>query len=206
MSLQTSCLMLLSTAALALPLAAESDTWQLDPRCSSISFVTGKSLGQPDPVLERGYFRTISGTVDLRTHTASISVHLDTIKTGIGIRDVRVRDYVFKTRKYPLALIEARLSSAMENAGLWSDPLKINTPVTVRIAGEKQEVNSQFSIARSDTLMVVQTLQPIMFNAAEFGLRSGFKKIAALAGLRGIAYIVPVDVQLCFKPLAPDAF
>ena len=88
------------TIALSTP-----DDWTVNSNLSNVSFTTIKTVGfsehlggmeagvMPDSIGENLKFNTVNGTYD-REGQALIRIDLNSVDTGIEVRDVRVREHL----------------------------------------------------------------------------------------------------------------
>lgn len=103
-------LAILGSAALAVPLAAQSDTWKLDPNHSAAQFSV-RHLGISTV---RGNFNKISGTAvydpaDPTKDSVDITIDAASIDTRVENRDKDLRsDHFFDVEKYPTLTFKSR--------------------------------------------------------------------------------------------------
>jgi len=193
MSFKTSLISLLSVVALAVAATAQAD-WTLDNDNSSLNFVSTKA----GKVAEVHSFGTLSGKVDKNGY-AEIAIDLASVNTNIEIRDERMREYLFETDRFALAVITAQLDTRTLSG------LEAGTSATMSIEGEltlhgkSQPVTLPISAYRlDDNTMLVISSQPFVINADSFELAAGVEKLREIAGLPSISTAVPVSFRLSF--------
>ena len=161
---------------------------------STISFISTKQ----ETVAEIHTFKQLTGS--LNEGVAQVSLDLSSVNTGIDIRDQRMRDFLFQTKQFS----EARYTVNFDKARL--EALKSGQSVNetlkgeLSLHGEKVPINANVKVTRlSDGSVNVVTTEPVLINAADFGLVQGVNKLRELAGLKSISYAVPVTFSVAFK-------
>jgi hypothetical protein len=191
------CLMLklsafLLAACAALPVHAD---WQLDNESSRLSFISTKATH----ITEVNRFRGLRGSVE-DDGKVRLQVELETVETGIPLRDERVRKQLFEIARFAEAEISAQLDFAPLVALAPGAQLELRLPLLVNLHGHKQEYRSELLVTRlDDRRFQVVTLAPLVLNAADFGLAEGLESLRALAGLPAISLAVPVSAVLIFN-------
>jgi outer membrane protein OmpA-like peptidoglycan-associated protein/polyisoprenoid-binding protein YceI len=168
--------------------------WILDPSRSHVYMQTEKLQG----VIEKHQFTSVEGNID-RNGQATVRIDLNTIDTGIDLRNVRMRFLLFETYKFPYAEITATLDkSKLQELATRS---RITYPLTVRVNmhGLVREFETPVSVARiSPTRMEVATINPINVTGENFDFTKGLGKLAdAVGGIR-IVPESPVSFDLVF--------
>lgn len=168
--------------------------WQLDSARSGLSFVSIKVGDLP----EAHRFGVLTGGVDA-SGAATVDIQLDSVDTGIEIRDERMREHVFQLDSYPIATVTAQIDVAEVTTLPPGDQLNRSLPVTLSLSGIEVEVRAQVTVLRMDNAEVVVTArEPILLNVDALGLSDGVEVLRGLAGLPSISKAVPVDFQLTF--------
>lgn len=114
---RTKVVWLLAVLSFALPLAAETLTFELDPKATSVQFSLGATLHTV-----KGSLKAESGTIriDPETNKASGSVVLDatSAETGNSRRDFKMHEKILESRQYPDIVFHIeRISGALHRAG-----------------------------------------------------------------------------------------
>ena len=167
----------------------------LDSERSSVSLISYKVLaGAAASVSERHSFTDVSGSVD-DYGMAIISISLNSIETGIPIRNERLAKFVFETDKYPNAIISAKVPKVAMSGRAQMMELDIN----LDFHGVQKELTVPVLISRSDTDIIVTSTQPVILDATTFELATGIGKLAELAKLLHIPTTVPVSFTMVFS-------
>ncbi len=189
--------LLLSVAACSQPAPSPlvEGMWTVDGGTSSLSFVTVKN----GDVGEAHGFGKLGGSVE-PDGTATLTIDLASVDTGVEIRDQRMRDVLFETGTYPEATVTTQL-----------DPesfakLGIGESVTQKLSGKldlhglTSDVEAEVEVLRAGPDRVeVSTLRPIILDAGSLGLGDGVEKLRDLAGLPAISSAVPVSFSITYK-------
>src|SRR6202165_1798350 len=122
-------------AALSLPAAAATSTWQIDPNHSAAQFAV-RHLAISTV---RGAFTKVSGTVrwddkDITKSTVEVTIDAGSVDTRVADRDKDLRsDHFFDVSKYPTITFK---SKKVEQAG----PGKLRIAGDLTIHGTTKEV------------------------------------------------------------------
>jgi hypothetical protein len=181
----------LLAALFALPAQA---AWQLDGESSRLTFVTTKVTN----VAEVNRFRSLRGSVG-DDGKVQLQVPLETVDSGIPLRDERLRKQLFEVEKFASAQIGAQLDIAPLLTLAAGAQMELRLPLTVTLHGHSQSYSSELLVTRlDDRRFQVVTLAPLLLNAEDFGLAAGIEALRQLAGLKTISLAVPVSAVLIF--------
>lgn len=181
----------LLAALFALPAQA---AWQLDGESSRLTFVTTKVTN----VAEVNRFRSLRGSVG-DDGKVQLQVPLETVDSGIPLRDERLRKQLFAVEKFSSAQIGAQLDIAPLLTLAAGAQMELRLPLTVTLHGQSQSYSSELLVTRlDDRRFQVVTLAPLVLNAEDFGLAAGIEALRQLAGLKTISLAVPVSAVLIF--------
>ena len=182
-------LLLLATATLPAQAA-----WYLDNESSRLSFVTTKNTD----VSEVQRFLVLHGKVDEKG-AAQLEVELESINSGIPLRDERMRNDLFQIKTYPDAQINAQINLQPINDLATGAQLELRLPLSVTLHGKTQTYNAELLATRlDDRRFQVVTLEPLVLHAKDFDLLSGVETLRKAAGLDAISLSVPVGAVLIF--------
>jgi len=175
--------------------AAQGSDWQLDAGASALNFVSIKS----GSIAETHHFGDISGSV-AEDGTAELLIALDSVETGIEIRNERMREHFFQTGEYP----QARLTAQIDLAALTGlEPGQRTTlPLqgTLELHGVSLPVETEVTVTDlNGERVLVETAQPVLLHVNDFGLADGLATLQDLAGLPSITPVVPVTASLVFE-------
>ncbi|MGE8151397.1 YceI family protein [Pseudomonas vancouverensis] len=174
-------------------LTAHAD-WYLDGESSRLSFVSTKNAN----VAEVQRFLVLHGKVSPEG-VAEVEVELESINSGIPLRDERMRKALFEIDKFPEALITTQIDLRPINDLAPGAQLELRLPLTVNLHGKQREYNAELLATRlDDRRFQVVTLEPLVINAADFDLLPGVEALRKLADLSAISLSVPVGAVLIF--------
>jgi hypothetical protein len=186
---KTLALVLLASASLG----ARAD-WYLDGESSRLSFVSTKNAS----IAEVQRFLVLHGKVD-GEGLANVEVELDSINSGIPLRDERMRKALFEIDKFPEALISTKIDLRPINDLAPGAQLELRLPLTVSLHGKQHQYPAELLATRlDDRRFQVVTLEPVVINAEDFDLAPGLEALRTLAGLSAISVSVPVGAVLIF--------
>lgn len=178
-------------ASLAFPAQAG---WELDASQSRVNFVSIKNGSKA----EVHHFKALSGGID-DAGQARLTIDLDSVDTLVPIRDQRMRELLFETVRFSAAT----LTLAAPEALLSLDPgvhAETTVEATLDLHGQTQPVTAKLSaVGMPDGGLQVSLAEPILIDAAMFGLAEGIGTLQEIAGLASIATAVPVTAQLVFR-------
>lgn len=184
------CIALLA-ACLALPVQA---AWYLDNESSRLSFISTKAGN----LSEVHRFLTLHGKIDAKG-AARLRIELDSVSTGIPVRDERLRSLLFASDQFPEAHVMAQLDLGPITDLAPGAQLEIGLPVQVEIRGRKHGYMAELLATRLDEQRFqVVTLAPLVLQAEHFGLQPGVEQLREVARLSNISLSVPVGVVMIF--------
>jgi hypothetical protein len=178
-------------ACLALPAQA---AWYLDNESSRLSFISTKAGN----LSEVHRFLTLHGKIDDKG-AARLRVEMDSVNTGIPVRDERLRSLLFDAKQFPEARIMAQLNLAPITDLAPGAQLELSLPVQVELRGRKHAYMAELLATRlDDQRFQVVTLAPLVLHAGHFGLEEGVEALAKVARLSSISLSVPVGAVMIF--------
>ena len=168
--------------------------WELDTTRSKVNFISIKN----NQVGEVHSFTSLAGFIGA-TGKIQLAINLDSVDTLIEVRNERMRELLFETVKFPTAKITAqtdpRLLAEVASGGV----LTTDLPITLLLHDKEKILTLPMVIVgEGDGSLRVFGAQPVLINAADFGLEGGVKALREIAGLEAISNSVPVTVQLMF--------
>ena len=174
-------------------LAAQAN-WYLDGESSRLSFVSTKNAH----ISEVNRFLVLHGKVSPKG-VAEVEVELESVNSGIPLRDERLRKELFEIKTFPEALITTQIDLGPINDLAPGAQLELRLPVTVKLHGKTHEYNAELLATRlDDRRFQVVTLEPLVINAGDFDLAPGLENLRKVAGLSAISLSVPVGAVLIF--------
>lgn len=182
---------LIASACLAAPAQA---AWYLDYESSRLNFVSSRDAGGA----ENNRFLVMHGTVDDQGQ-AQLRIELDSVLSGVPLRDERLREVLFETERYPEATIGAHLDLGPILGLASGAQLEMALPLRLELHGASHAYRAEVLVTRLDERRFqVVTLAPLILQLGDFGLAPGVERLRQLAGLRGIDLSVPVGAVLIF--------
>ncbi|WP_433767192.1 YceI family protein [Pseudomonas putida] len=186
---QTLAILLLSGACLS----AHAD-WYLDGESSRLSFVSTKNAN----LSEVQRFLVLHGKVE-PSGLAQVEVELESVNSGVPLRDERMRKELFEIEKFPEALITTQIDLRPINDLASGAQLELRLPLTVDLHGRQRTYNAQLLATRlDDRRFQVVTLEPLVINAEDFDMAPGVEALRKIVGLSAISLSVPVGAVLIF--------
>ncbi|MGN8260752.1 YceI family protein [Pseudomonas sp. SMSB3] len=184
---------LLPALLLALCLPAHAN-WHLDGESSRLSFITGKN----GEIAEVHRFLVLHGSVD-RKGAAALRIEMDSVSSGIPLRDEQMRDTLFDVQRFAEASVQAQLDLEPITDLANGAQIELRLPLTVSLHGQSHRYNALLLATRLDERRFqVVTLEPLVLHAADFGLLPGLEKLRTFAKLNSINPTVPVNAVLIF--------
>lgn len=178
-------------ACAALPARAD---WYLDNESSRLSFVTTKNTD----IAEVQRFLVLHGKVDSKG-AARLQVELESVNSGIPLRDERMRNDLFEIKTFPDALINAQINLQPISDLAAGAQLELRLPLSVTLHGKTQTYSAELLATRlDDRRFQVVTLEPLVLHAEDFDLLPGVAALRKAAGLSQISLSVPVGAVLIF--------
>ncbi|WP_373387625.1 YceI family protein [Pseudomonas alcaligenes] len=179
--------------AAGLTLPAQAD-WYLDNESSRLSFISTKAGN----LSEVHRFLTLHGRIDAKG-AARLRVELESVSTGIPVRDERLRSLLFDVANFPDARIMAQLDLAPITDLAPGAQLELSLPIQVEIRGRKHAYMAELLATRlDDRRFQVVTLAPLVLHAEHFGLEPGIEELRKVARLSTISLSVPVGAVMIF--------
>ncbi len=173
--------------------------WVLENKQSSLNWLSNKLVQKSHKaVYEHNRFRNFSATVDA-AGIIQLDVNLNSVDTKVPVRDERIRKYVFVTDKYPLAHLRGKMSLAALTA-LKIGETRIESPkFTLEMHGVSHEITPKISITKlANQGFAIQSIEPVLVDAAIFGMSKGFEKLRELVHLFNIPTVIPVSFRMVF--------
>lgn len=176
-----------------LSLTAQAD-WQLDNAQSSLNFISIKNVD----IAEVFHITQLQGNLN-DAGALEIKLDLDSIKTQIDIRDERMREHLFDTEKFKVATLTAQLTSETLNTIKQGGVLNSNIAGVLNFHGLEKPITANITLMSDGKTILASSQQPVIIQAADFGLDSGIDKLRELAGLSNIGHSIPVSFNLVLK-------
>lgn len=173
--------------------------WTLASADSRLSFVSIKN----NAIAEVHRFKQFSGSMD-ETGALVIKVPLESVATGIEIRDQRMRELLFEVGKFPEATITAALDAQQIRALRPGEHVVLNVIASLTLHGIDNPLPAEVRITRvSETRWLATSERPMIVEAVNFGLINGVDQLRKVAGLQAIGSGIPVTFTFSFLTAQP---
>ncbi len=174
--------------------------WQLLSPASKLEFTSVKKGN----FAETHQINTLNGQVDSQGH-AEIRLSLDSVETGIDVRNQRMRTYLFETSQWPVATITAQLNPSDFTQLDTDRPVVKDVNMHVSLHGKTQAYTVPVTVIKTGPEKIrVLNENPVVVHADDFALQDGLNTLAELAKLPPIKTEVPVRFKLEFTPVEGD--
>lgn len=174
--------------------ASANANWYLDGESSRLSFISTKNPN----ISEVQRFLVLHGKVDPKG-LAQVQVELESVNSGVPLRDERMRKELFEIQTFPEALITTQIDLRPINDLAPGAQLELRLPLTVDLHGKQHTYNAELLATRlDDRRFQVVTLEPLVINAEDFDLAPGLERLRKLADVSAISLSVPVGAVLIF--------
>ncbi len=178
-------LLMLSQPALA--------EWVLDQRSSIINFTTTKNSSKT----EVQTFNKITGNINSKR--AVLSVDLNSVDTGIAIRDTRLRELFFDVMDFPVARVRLNVNKARLDKLKQGQRKVLQLDAVIDLHGLQKTIPVKVQIvAFAKGKVLVTTKEPLIVDLKDFNLLAGSEALRAIAKLTSINTAVPVTFNLFF--------
>lgn len=150
-------------------------------------------------LFETHKFTVVEGTIG-QDGAALVKIELDSINTGVDLRDVRMRFLLFETFKFPFAEISAKLDKADLQSLLTTTRMPLDLTFKINLHGIEKNIKTRVMVTRIvDNAVSVATIKPIIVKAADFGLAQGITKLTEAVGGILIAPAASITFDLVFE-------
>ncbi|MCV6609901.1 MAG: hypothetical protein OIF55_03930 [Amphritea sp.] len=165
--------------------------WSLNEG-ADLTFLSTKIFTDERTVTEQSRFSMVSGAVS-DAGKLELIIDLSSVSTGIGIRDQRLRDWVFEDQRYQTAAISAQIDIARVNALQAGQSLRLQQSLNLSVRGHSLPLNADILLQRmSDGEIQVVTLSPLVLDTASMTMSHGVEQLVEVMGLAVIVTQVPV--------------
>lgn len=162
---------------------------------SSINFLTSKNTH----ITEIHSFKKFDATVN-DSGFAKITIDLASADTRIGIRDERMQEHLFETSRFSQASFEAEIPATVLAQVSGGKQTVFELVGKISLHGEQAQANCRVMISpNKDKTITITSITPMLIDAKSFSLVAGINKLKEIAGLKSIAYTVPLTFSLSFK-------
>ncbi len=168
--------------------------WTLNATDSYLNFATTKNTHN----LEVHNFTSISGDINA-SGVATLAIDLNTVNTGIALRDQRMRDLLFETAVNPTATVTVNAPATLISGLAVGQATQTDITATLNLHGVTANITTKVSVQKlTATRVVVQSLPPVLVKAETYNLTNGVEALRAAVGIASINASVPVDFALVY--------
>jgi outer membrane protein OmpA-like peptidoglycan-associated protein len=179
----------------ATPEPAGAQDWALNAASSNFFMQTAKA----NAVIETHRFTGLDGGIT-KDGDAIVKIDLISVKSGIDVRDVRMRFLLFQTFKFPYAEVTAKLDMAKLQE--LTRNIRISYPLKFRLNlhGVTRELEAPVWVTRlTDKSVSVATQEPIIVTAESHDLTAGIVKLSEAVNGTPIVSAASITFDLIFE-------
>lgn len=168
--------------------------WTLDNSASELTVVSTKAVD----IAEVHRFDEMAGRIS-DSGDAVITITLNSVNTGIDVRNERMRELLFQTDKYAFATVRADIGKDILEDLPVGEYSRMNIQISLDLHGATMPFDAGVLVSRlNENTLVVTNTAPVVLNAAAFNLVDGIEALRAIANLPSIGKAIPVSFVLTF--------
>ncbi|HSC68251.1 MAG TPA: cellulose binding domain-containing protein [Cellvibrio sp.] len=168
--------------------------WTLNAADSFLNFATTKNTHN----LEVHSFTALSGEIS-STGVATLTIDLNSVNTGVALRDQRMKDLLFETPTYPTATVTLTVPSNLISSLAVGQDAPTDITASLNLHGMNGAITTKVSVQKlSNSRILVQTIAPVLVKAETYNLTNGVEALRAAVNIASISVAVPVDFALVF--------
>ena len=184
----------ISLLLMAFPLTSVAG-WAIESNQSSITYLSSKLTGNLSTIFENNRFTNFSGTINDAGEVV-LNIDMNSVDTGVAIRDERVKEHVFNVKQYPQATVKMSVKDLIVDCCEFGYTQMVEVLLSMR--GVTKKIKGKVGVTRRDDRLLVQSVSPILINATDYGMLEGIQTIKELVKLVNIPTTIPVSFQLVF--------
>lgn len=174
--------------------ASAAPNWTLDPAASVITYQSVKK----NTIVETNKIRNITGTLS-SAGDAKVTFDLNSVDTGVDLRNVRMRFLFFETFKYPTAELTAKVDPAAFADLATKRRVKATLPFRLNLHGVDKDLEASVVVTMiSDTMVSVASEAPVAVHVEDFGLLPNVDKLQQAANVTNIVPTASVSFDFVF--------
>ncbi|MBW8910069.1 MAG: OmpA family protein [Mesorhizobium sp.] len=175
-------------------MASAAPNWTLDPDASVLTYQSVKK----NTIVETNKIRNITGTLS-SAGDAKISFDLNSVDTGVDLRNVRMRFLFFETFKFPTAELTAKVDPAAFADLPTKRRIKATLPFRLSMHGVDKDLEASVVVTMiSDTQVSVASEAPVAVHVEDFGLLPNVDKLQQAANVTNIVPTASVSFDFVF--------
>lgn len=153
--------------------------WTLAPELSKLNVQSVKNQTK----VESSSFASFEGAI-APDGQATVNIQLNSIDTGVDLRNVRMRFLFFETFKFPEAVVTVHLDPAMLGDLEHRRRLTLPMPFELDLHGLSKELETEVVVTLlTDQLVSVASSRPISIATGLFDLTDGLRKLEEAASV-----------------------
>jgi polyisoprenoid-binding protein YceI len=174
--------------------AGAAPNWTLDPTASVITYQSVKK----NTIVETNKIRNITGTLS-SAGDAKVTFDLNSVDTGVDLRNVRMRFLFFETFKYPTAELTAKVDPAAFADLATKRRMKATLPFRLNLHGVDKDLEASVVVTMiSDNMVSVASEAPVAVHVEDFGLLPNIDKLQQAANVTNIVPTASVSFDFVF--------
>lgn len=168
--------------------------WTLNTTDSYLNFATIKNTHN----LEAHSFTSLSGDIN-GAGVATLTIDLNSVNTGVDVRNQRMRDLLFQTATFPSATVTVAVPANLISDLAVGQSAATDISASLDLHGVSGTITTKVSVQKlSSSRVLVQSIAPVLIKAGTYSLTNGVEALRSIAGLASISEAVPVDFALVF--------
>lgn len=191
---------------LAPEVANAKPNWTLDPANSTLTYQSVKK----NTIVETNKIRNLSGTLT-SDGAAKVTFDLNSVDTGIDLRNVRMRFLFFETFKFPTAEVTAKVDPAAFADLATKRRMSAHIPFRLSLHGVDKDLEANVVVTMiTDSMVSIASEAPVAVHVEDFGLLPNIEKLQQAANVSSIVPTASVSFDFVFtadgaKPAAAPA-
>jgi len=179
---------------LASEVANAKPNWTLDPANSTLTYQSVKK----NTIVETNKIRNLSGTLTA-DGAAKVIFDLNSVDTGIDLRNVRMRFLFFETFKFPTAEVTAKVDPAAFADLATKRRMTAQIPFRLSLHGvDKDLVATAVVTMITDSMVSIASDAPVAVHVEDFGLLPNVEKLQQAANVSSIVPTASVSFDFVF--------
>jgi OOP family OmpA-OmpF porin len=177
------------------PSLAVSTDWALDPASSVLTYQSVKK----NSIVETNQIRNLKGTLSDKGE-AKVTFDLNSVDTGVDLRNVRMRFLFFETYKFPVATVTANVDPAVFADLPAKRRITTKIPFVLNLHGVDKEYQAELIVTMiTDGAVSVASKSPVAVRVEDFGLLPNVDKLQVAANVTNIVPIASVSFDFIFN-------
>jgi OOP family OmpA-OmpF porin len=168
--------------------------WTLDPTASALTYQSVKK----NTIVETNKIRNIAGTLT-SSGDAKVTFDLNSVDTGVDLRNVRMRFLFFETFKFPSAEVTAKVDPAAFADLAAVRRKKAVLPFRLSLHGVEKDLSANIVVTMiTDSTVSVASEAPVAVHVEDFGLLPNVDKLQQAANVTNIVPTASVSFDFVF--------